>query len=298
MLELQAEFAKTMQSIELPDSLIDSANEAVALAEPQARAFVSGLDLPHALFRLAVQFPVTDSAALRREVEEMAREYVFAGLVGQSVISSDGRTLGSSPPLTTGSEDIQEAAIEKNMCLRAKEWRWWFHIAGCVDPAREQIIEEYRPTFADLAFVVRCNPVVPPGREKVFVRGLFAGFEGDWLTALHILIPQFEHSLRFVLTQSGVITSTVKADGTQPELSLDWLLTRPKTKELVGADMVFDLRGLLTSKFGCNFRNDLAHGLAEPQSFEPPFAEYVWWLIIRWLFLPALRLAKGKSENV
>ena len=51
---------------------------------------------------------------------------------------------------------------------------------------------------------------------------------------------------------------------------------------------VFDLRGLLTSKFGCNLRNEIAHGLADEGAFHTPFAECVWWLALRWLFLPNL----------
>ena len=60
------------------------------------------------------------------------------------------------------------------------------------------------------------NPAVPPGRERLLARGLLAGFRQDWVVALHILIPQFENSLRYVVTQHGIITSAIKAEGTQP----------------------------------------------------------------------------------
>ena len=60
--------------------------------------------------------------------------------------------------------------------------------------------------------------------------------------------------------------------------------------------MVFDLRGLLTAKFGCNFRNDIAHGLEDEEGFEQPYAEYIWWLVLRWLFLPALWIEASPNK--
>ena len=256
--------------------------------QPQARSHVAALDLPHALFRLATGFPVTNAVALRKEIEANSKKFIWNSIVGQSVVSADGRVLATAPPLPAAPGDEREAAFEKEMLAQAKQWHWWFRAVAMIEPAREQILEDHRPSLFDLAFLVFGNPAVPPGRERFFARGLLAGFHQDWVAALHLLVPQIENALRFVLARHGVITSAIKADRTQPELSLDWLLTREKSQELLGAGMVFDLRGLLTSKFGCNLRNEIAHGLVDEGAFHTPFAECVWWLALRWLFLPKL----------
>src|SRR5205823_1655881 len=69
MLELQAQHVVTMRALDLPDYVVQGVDEAVRKVQPQARLHVAGLDLSHALFRLAVGIPVTDAVALRKEVE-------------------------------------------------------------------------------------------------------------------------------------------------------------------------------------------------------------------------------------
>jgi hypothetical protein len=65
------------------------------------------------------------------------------------------------------------------------------------------------------------------------------------------------------------------------ERDLGWLLTCQKMKEIFGEALTFDLRGLLIEKFGCNFRNDSAHGLYHEGVFFAPYAVYIWWLALR-----------------
>jgi hypothetical protein len=58
---------------------------------------------------------------------------------------------------------------------------------------------------------------VPEGHEGIYARGLFAGFKGDFLTATHLLVPQFESSIRHVLSQCGVVVSKLDRFGIQEE---------------------------------------------------------------------------------
>ena len=84
--------------------------------------------------------------------------------------------------------------------------------------------------------------------------------------AMHLLIPQLEASIRAVFQQRKIPTSTVE-NGIQQERDLGWLLNHSKAAEMFGADIVFDLRGLLTEDFGWNLRNDQAHGLIPESGF-------------------------------
>jgi hypothetical protein len=103
----------------------------------------------------------------------------------------------------------------------------------------------------------------------------------DWFVAAHLLIPQLESSIRHVFTQYGVPTSTLESDGTQNERDLGWLLNHDKMVEIFGGDIAFDLRGILTERFGYNLRNGFAHGLLSWMEFYSEASEYLWWLIIR-----------------
>ncbi|HEY1084061.1 MAG TPA: DUF4209 domain-containing protein, partial [Prosthecobacter sp.] len=45
-----------------------------------------------------------------------------------------------------------------------------------------------------------------------------------------------------------------------------------------------DLRAILVDKFGCNLRNELAHGLVTEGYFHQPAARYFWWLVLHILW--------------
>jgi hypothetical protein len=98
---------------------------------------------------------------------------------------------------------------------------------------------------------------------------------------MHLLIPQVEASLRLVLQQYGVVTSTLEQDGTQKERDLNQLLWMPEVEQIFGLGEVFDLRGILIERFGFNMRNESAHGLMPEAGFFLPAAPYLWWLMLR-----------------
>ncbi len=102
-----------------------------------------------------------------------------------------------------------------------------------------------------------------------------------FLTATHLLIPQLESSVRYVLSRSGVIVSKLDSLGTQEEKDLGALLYEPRLEELLGEDLVFDLQGLLVERFGINLRNKMAHGLMKHDEFPSPIVLYLWWLVLR-----------------
>jgi len=154
-------------------------------------------------------------------------------------------------------------------------------VTWIIEPARVAIVDEHGIRISDLGFLVVDNPFVPPGREGIYLRGIQEGFFGDWLVAVHLLVPQIEASLRHVLQQHGVVTSTLEEDGTQKERDLNQLLWMKELEQIFGADTLFDLRGILIERFGHNIRNKSAHGLMSEGAFYQPAAIYLWWLVLR-----------------
>nr|WP_306469566.1 DUF4209 domain-containing protein [Oscillatoria laete-virens] len=113
---------------------------------------------------------------------------------------------------------------------------------------------------------------------------------------MHLLIPQIEASLRYVLQQNGVITSTLESDGIQKERDMNQLLWMPELEEIFGADITFDLRGILIERFGHNMRNESAHGLMPEAGFYQPASVYLWWLILH-LCWKGLLIAQQPIES-
>jgi hypothetical protein len=155
-----------------------------------------------------------------------------------------------------------------------------------IEPARKQINLEHTIQVKDILPIVFDNPFVPHGREIIFARGLHAGLIGDFMVSNHLLIPQLENSLRYLLTQHGLVV-TGDDQRIQYERLLGTILYKdpfaPKLEEILGEDILFDLQGLL-GEGGVNLRNRIAHGLMAADEFDVTQVtqiSYLWWLILR-----------------
>jgi hypothetical protein len=130
-------------------------------------------------------------------------------------------------------------------------------------------------------------------------RALLAGLRGDWLTAAHLIPPQIENMLRFILARQGKLTSSLDSEGIEAEYPLGKLLCEiPDIEATLGEDLVFDLRGVLVEKAGANLRNRMAHGLMSSAAFYDSTAVFLWWLLLKLCCLPILNyLERIHSEQ-
>lgn len=249
---------------------------------------VKGKTLHEAVFWLASSFSPTNVSALKSQVQENAQKYPMSHLFSAVFLDDEGRVVAHKPGMLSTDKEQLEAAIEAEMFNNARTILWPLNVQGIIEPARWQIEQEHHPQVRDLAFVVVDNPFVPPGREGIFARGLQAGFSGNWLIAGHLLVPQIESSIRYVLVQRGVIVSKLNSELIQEVRHLDTLLSLPETIDIFSTNTIFDLRGLLVERFGCNLRNRLAHGLMQEGHFYSAEVIYVWWLILRFCCVPLI----------
>lgn len=241
---------------------------------------VSGRDFENALLRLAHIADPTNVAHLIEAERASSEESIWDKLFGANRLDRDGKVADIMPALGFAGEDPDQVAFRKKLVQWAEIFVWRLAVESRIEPARRVISSEHSIRWSDLAFLLTNNPFVRPGREGIYFQGIQAGFFGDWLMAMHYLIPQLEESLRFVLQQHGVITSTLK-QGIQTERDMNDLLWEKKAEEIFGEDVLFDLRGILIERFGCNMRNEMAHGLMSEGAFYRVESVYLWWLVIR-----------------
>ena len=101
------------------------------------------------------------------------------------------------------------------------------------------------------------------------------------MSALHVGVPQFENLVRVFLNRNGCITTTLDSKGIEAEIGLSALLDKSEAETVLGEDLLFEMKGLLTDHFGPNLRNEIAHGLASVHDCLSLNAVYVWWLMLR-----------------
>jgi hypothetical protein len=266
-------------------------------AVESARQHVKCATLNEALFRFALGYNLTDLKELKETVIQVAKDHPLTHLLGASIVDSKGRVVKQKPGLLHLQGEELEEQIKAEMFSHASQFMWSLRVSSYIDPGRLQILNDHHPTFEDLTYLVASNPFVPPGHEGIFLRGLHAGFHGDFLVASHLLVPQIENSLRYVLESQGVDVSNLMSDGTQPVKVLGAIFGMEETKKIFGDSLCFELRGCLIEKTGFDFRNRLAHGFVSEGECYAPAAEMIWWLVLRICLIPIYHSQSAPPEN-
>lgn len=197
-------------------------------------------------------------------------------------MSRDGRVIAKRPAMSLGAEltSDDEIAIRAEM-IRDYGIRVSLAVRGSIWPALEMLLLEHRLREVDFIALARNSPIVPKERAGLFGKALFAGYERDFVTALHLLTPQIEHLVRVHLKQAGAKTTNIDKDGIQNENGMSNLLGLPEAVQVFGEDLTFELNSLFCDAFGPNLRNELAHGLLDEGECQSVYAIYAWWLALR-----------------
>lgn len=98
---------------------------------------------------------------------------------------------------------------------------------------------------------------------EIFERGIDAYFDGDYLVACHLLIPQFEAMMRQIVLMKGgeILRSNSDSNNGDEYKALEGLLSSDTIKDVFTDDEIMYFMTLFTEKVGANLRNELSHGL-------------------------------------
>jgi hypothetical protein len=255
-----------MTRIELPHKdVTDEAHAAIAHVKerPPFDALLAfcGLDTP------VEQAPIESAATQRLSAS------VMRSLVDIAIVSGDGRQVDRRE-----SDDPERVSAEvRSLFVEHAE-----HCAiARIAPALRQLRLDQAYTPDDFFIIAQRSPVVPPDRARMLADGLYAGYCGDMVGALHILLPQFEHLVRQLLKEEDTFTTHHNTDGNELEVGLSSLVEREEMEDVFGYGLTLAIHALMCDRAGPNLRNDVAHGLAGPEVFESATALYTWWLILQ-----------------
>ncbi|MGH7749847.1 MAG: DUF7380 domain-containing protein, partial [Candidatus Dormibacteria bacterium] len=169
---VQEESVKQMKVISTPVDI----SQLVEMAQKH----VQDKDLQTTFLRFAFGRPLSNPEVVRKEVLKLANQFPLSHLMSASQVDDKGRVVAIKSSLLA-SESDQEAAIEAEMFSHVSKYSWNMRAVSFIEPARQQIENDHHPTLDDLATIVRNNPFIPPGHEEIFMRGIYAGFNGDYL---------------------------------------------------------------------------------------------------------------------
>ena len=277
--------------------VISTPGQDISQIVKNARNAVKGKALDEAL-KAFVNLSRMNVKELRESATELLHNSPLQALIPATVMSPDGRVIAKRPGMnlsTTSSGDDEEVIYSKMV----ENYRIQVDLVvqGCIWPAQEVLLLEHRLRESDFVNLARNSPIVPIGRELLYGKALFAGYDRDFVTSLHILVPQIEHMVRYHLKQAGVQTTNIDSNGIESENGLSSLMDLPQTKEIFGEDLSFEIRALFCDPFGPNLRNNLAHGLLDDRACYSPDVIYAWWLGLKLVFNTFWNALSSNAES-
>ena len=251
-----------------------------------ARRTVSGVTLAQALAEFAILTESPDPGSLRDEALQQCERTPFASMMPASVVDDDGKQVAVSPGLFGDGEDFEEAL--RHLIVRNEGFRRQCDVQGLISPARRTIQCEHPLEERDLRAIVEMSPFVPVDRVDLFATGFARFFGGDFVSALHVLVPQLENSLRHVLKQAGVEPSAIQSDMTQENRTISVMLDKDRgsLEATFGPAIVYEIENLFDFRGGPSIRHQLAHGLVSGDRCYDTDSIYACWFMFRLCCLP------------
>lgn len=128
-------------------------------------------------------------------------------------------------------------------------------------------------------FLRKC-PLFEEDRFEIIERGIEAYLDEDYITMIHLLIPQVENAIRNLVELLDKSTlESKKSNNTLQLKTLDTLL-REKSLLNISENFVYYMRVLYTDPRGWNLRNLVCHGLSPLKYFNPVTADRIFHSLI------------------
>ena len=224
------------------------------------KANMEGLSFEECVIRLTQTFVFEKQEDIKKRVIEEFKDNPISHLFGKSLINAQGQTVLALHPLDIHDPEKDPKLMELHMYQNALEKQ---KVAGDIWVKNALIIirDKFVIDKSMVEFLVKDNPIIPDGRERIFQSGLYMFLNGDYYEALHILAPQVENLFRNIAREVGGLTVTLEKDGSSMEKVLSSILSLPELVDCYDNDILFTFRGLLNEQAGANIRNEIAHGI-------------------------------------
>lgn len=224
------------------------------------KANMEGLSFEECVIRLTQMFVFEKQEDIKKSVIEEFKDNPISHLFGKSLINAQGQTVLALHPLDIHDPEKDPKLMELHMYQNAFEKQ---KVAGDIWVKNALIIirDKFVIDKSMVEFLVKDNPIIPDGRERIFQSGLYMFLNGDYYEALHILAPQVENLFRNIAREVGGLTVTLEKDGSSMEKVLSSILSLPELVDCYDNDILFTFRGLLNEQAGANIRNEIAHGI-------------------------------------
>ncbi|HDC1926895.1 TPA: DUF4209 domain-containing protein [Salmonella enterica] len=226
-------------------------------------------------------FNTESYTALREQAIASLSEPSFLNTIGRTIISQDGRTIARTPSVSSNNSASDNEFIIFSKIMEIFNFNLSIIVNGTLIPALDQIIMEHRITKDDMEALCFYSSIIPRSYNSSVANALWYGFERDFRTAIYLLCPQIENIIRQKLKSVGVNTTITDENGITQEVGMGTLLNFNSATDLLGENLIFELKAIFTEALGSNLRNNIAHGLLDDDSSNSDACVYAWWSVLK-----------------
>jgi len=254
------EFKRIETTVKLPTKQIDEYIQDIISQGINKALLIVSLDLNL----------VPDIERCRKVATEQKQEFPLLGLVPRSTLRGARRVAFASTP-----EEIDEANTLAQYSIDLG--------LGQIYLGRvfEMMRQDGGFTTDSLVSYMSSSPFFDEDKLGVIRVGIERYFVADYVSAVHILVPQLEDVLRRIIGKLGISTTSLAPDGLTREKPLNEVLNTPELKSLLGDRVWFYFKYVLDHQLGENLRNDVAHGLITKDRCTRQLTETVLHLFLR-----------------
>lgn len=246
--EAKSEYVTISHGIDISD-LVESVTENM-----------TNRSLSYIFKKVIAETPIENIDSMRDDVIHIAEGSFFSSFFGMEVHDESGRKVHKAPPLDIRKEIDDEAVIDSY--LRSFEIGHKIFINGIFEQARYVISQEHNLTQSTFSKLIAYSPLIKDEFREVFSLGFYRLWQGDYIGASYILIPQMEGMLRYGYELSGMDATRYLDKELEESTSISVLLDkcRDDIESIFSKDLALTIDLVFNRKGGPILRHKLAHG--------------------------------------
>ncbi len=227
---------------------------------------------------------IVDVTSVEKRTYENTESSPLMSRIPRFIIDDDRKVFQSDSPETTFKWHF-DSEYKKDLLVTAE---------ALLTEVFRLLKETRGMTKEDVIDFLRNWPLEDERNITIVSVGIERFFAGDYVSALHILVPQFESCLRRMFAQARYPTTSIRESDTQHEQSLTTFLEREDVKAALEPNFHKYIQFVMVDQTGFNLRNDVAHGLIKPGDCNESNALMV---IHLFLILTRFRIAPATGDQ-
>jgi len=221
-------------------------------------------DIETVLMKISINYiPKKDEVV--KELKDISKNYPIQFLFTHKIIDIDGHPIATIGSIEEDLEGHVVKQISQDMSLVS------FLLRETIDT----MIKKFGMKAEEVIDYLYKSPIFEEERKEIIIKGIESYLKGDFISSLHLLIPQIEAAIRNLAEKIGVPILKPSRTGGFFYRTLDELLREKGIIQVFSEDMCLYFRVLFTDPRGWNLRNNVCHGIGKTNYFNHKSADRV-----------------------